>query len=156
MTKTDEDIINESLKCSKMYAECVKEAIEKARASEREKVAKEIFDELNCKFLDPCGRDCATVQKQYEGITWCEVCKCKQKYLGKTDCEYYFVRNNYKTCSDAKIPSDKWCKNCIEKMEKNQLPLSVTYNCPCPCPPGNNIGGVCACNCKKVNVCKEK
>lgn len=47
MTKTDEEIINESLKCSKMYVECIKEAIEKARASEREKVAKEIL-ELIC------------------------------------------------------------------------------------------------------------
>lgn len=39
--KTDEEIIKESLNCSKMYIECVKEAIEKARASEREKVREE-------------------------------------------------------------------------------------------------------------------
>ena len=55
--KTDEEILAESARCGKMYLDCVKDAITKARESERENIAKEIFEKLENAFETILGYD---------------------------------------------------------------------------------------------------
>jgi len=79
--KTDEEILAESARCGKMYLDCVKDAITKARESEREKTrtetAKEIFEKLENAFETILGYDA----KGEDVICWEKFVKIRDEIL---------------------------------------------------------------------------